>query len=128
MPFKSLFSILSIFIISFAPPPCRAAELTLSAAIAGLRPGEVSTPVAVDNSYWILKARERLADEVTAFDQVKERIQEELSRLRFEKVYGDYIADAHRTVEQNNEAADVIAGDLLHAKAQPDPERATKHR
>jgi serine/threonine protein kinase HipA of HipAB toxin-antitoxin module len=34
-----------------------------------------------------------MADEVTAFDQVKERIQEELSRTRFEKVYGDYIAE-----------------------------------
>ena len=49
--------------------------------------------MAVDASYWILKVRERLADEVTAFDQVKERIQEELSRVRFEKVYAEYIAD-----------------------------------
>ena len=65
----------------------------LSAAIADLRPGEVSAPVGVDGSYWILKVRERLADEVTAFDQVKERIQEEMSRVRFEKIYGDYIAD-----------------------------------
>ena len=65
----------------------------LSTAIAALRPGEVSSPVAVDGTYWILKVRERLADEVTAFDQVKERLQEELSRTRFEKVYGDYIAD-----------------------------------
>lgn len=65
----------------------------LSAAIAPLRPGEVSEPVAVDGTYWILKVQERLADEVTAFDQVKERLQEELSRARFEKVYGDYIAD-----------------------------------
>ena len=65
----------------------------LSAAIASLRPGEVSAPGGVDGSYWILKIQERLADEVTAFDQVKERLQEELSRARFEKVYGDYIAD-----------------------------------
>jgi parvulin-like peptidyl-prolyl isomerase len=65
----------------------------LSAAIADLRPGEVSAPVVVDGAYWILKVRERMADEVTAFDQVKERIQEELSRTRFEKVYGDYIAE-----------------------------------
>lgn len=65
----------------------------LSSAIASLRPGEVSSPVAVDGTYWILKVQERLADEVTAFDQVKERLQEELSRVRFEKVYGDYIAD-----------------------------------
>ena len=65
----------------------------LSDAIADLRPGEVSAPLAVDGSYWILKVRERLADEVTAFDQVKERIQEDLSRARFEKVYGEYIAD-----------------------------------
>lgn len=65
----------------------------LSAAIAPLRPGEVSEPVVVDGTYWILKVQERLADEVTAFDQVKERLQEELSRARFEKVYGDYIAD-----------------------------------
>lgn len=65
----------------------------LSSAIAALRPGEVSSPVAVDGSYWILKVQERLADEVTAFDQVKERLQEELSRARFEKVYGEYIAD-----------------------------------
>ena len=34
MPFKSLFPIISILIIGFAPPRCRAAELTLSAAIA----------------------------------------------------------------------------------------------
>ncbi len=65
----------------------------LSAAIADLRPGEISAPVAVEGSFWILKVRERLADEVTAFDQVKERIQEELSRTRFEKIYGEYIAD-----------------------------------
>ena len=65
----------------------------LSSAIATLRPGEVSAPVAVDGTYWVLKVRERLADEVTAFDQVKERIQEEMSRTRFEKVYGEYIAD-----------------------------------
>ncbi len=73
----------------------------LSAAIADLRPGEVSSPVAVDNSYWILKVRERLADEVTAFDQVKERIQEELSRIRFEKVYGDYIAELKKNAVYN---------------------------
>jgi peptidyl-prolyl cis-trans isomerase SurA len=65
----------------------------LSAAVANLRPGEVSQPVPVDGSYWILKVQERLADEVTAFDQVKDRIQEEMSKERFEKVYGDYIAD-----------------------------------
>ncbi len=65
----------------------------LSSAIADLRPGQVSAPVGVEGSYWILKVQERMADEVTAFDQVKERIQEEMSRARFEKVYGDYIAD-----------------------------------
>jgi len=65
----------------------------LSLAIAPLRPGEVSAPVAVDGTYRILKVQERLADEVTAFDQVKERLQEELSRAKFEKVYDDYIAD-----------------------------------
>jgi len=65
----------------------------LAAAIADLRPGEVSAPVPVEGGYWILKVRERLADEVTGFDQVKERIQEELSRAKFEKVYGEYIAD-----------------------------------
>ena len=65
----------------------------LSAAIANLRAGEVSAPVPVEGGYWILKVRERMADEVTAFDQVKERLQEEMSRERFDKVYGDYIAD-----------------------------------
>jgi peptidyl-prolyl cis-trans isomerase SurA len=65
----------------------------LAAAVADLRPGEVSAPVPVEGGYWILKVRERLADEVTGFDQVKERIQEELSRAKFEKVYGEYIAD-----------------------------------
>ena len=65
----------------------------LAAAIADLSPGEVSAPVAVEGGYWILKIRERLADEVTAFDQVKERIQEELSRAKLEKVYAAYIAD-----------------------------------
>lgn len=65
----------------------------LSSAIATLRPGEVSAPVEIDGSFWILKVRERMADEVTAFDSVKERIQEDLSRVRFEKIYGDYIAD-----------------------------------
>lgn len=65
----------------------------LSTAIADLRPGEVSAPVEIAGSFWILKVRERMTDEVTAFDQVKERIQEDLSRVRFEKVYGDYIAD-----------------------------------
>lgn len=49
--------------------------------------------MSVDGSFWILKVQERLADEVTAFDQVKDRIQEEMSRDRFEKVYGEYIAD-----------------------------------
>jgi len=65
----------------------------LAAAIADLRPGETSAPIPVEGGYWILKIRERLADEVTAFDQVKERIQEELARTRFEKVYGEYIAE-----------------------------------
>ena len=65
----------------------------LAAAIADLRPGEVSAPVPVEGGYWILKVRERMADEVTAFDSVKEKIQEELSRAKFEKIYGDYIAD-----------------------------------
>jgi parvulin-like peptidyl-prolyl isomerase len=65
----------------------------LSAAIADLRPGEISAPIAIDGSYWILKVRERMADEVTAFDQVKEKIQEELSRAKFDKVYADYVAD-----------------------------------
>jgi parvulin-like peptidyl-prolyl isomerase len=65
----------------------------LSAAIANLRPGEVSALVPVEGAFWILKVRDRLADEVTPFDQVKERIQEELSRARFEKVYADYIAE-----------------------------------
>jgi parvulin-like peptidyl-prolyl isomerase len=65
----------------------------LSAAIADLRPGDVSNPIEIGGAFWILKVRERMADEVTAFDQVKERIQEELTRVRFEKVYGEYIAD-----------------------------------
>lgn len=65
----------------------------LSAAIDALRPGELSAPVALDGSYWILKVRERMADEVTAFDQVKDRLQTEMSEARFEKVYADYIAD-----------------------------------
>lgn len=65
----------------------------LEAAVANLRPGEVSAPIPVEGGYWILKVRERLADEVTPFDQVKDKIQEDLSRTRFEKVYGDYIAD-----------------------------------
>jgi len=65
----------------------------LAAAIVDLRPGEVSAPVPVEGGYWILKVRERMADEVTAFDQVKEKIQEELTRTRFEKVYGDYVAE-----------------------------------
>lgn len=65
----------------------------LSRAIASLKPGEVSSPVEIDGSFWILKVRERMVDEVTAFDQVKDRIQEDLSKNRFDKVYGDYIAD-----------------------------------
>lgn len=69
----------------------------LSSAIAELRPGQVSAPVAVEGSFWILKVQERLADEVTAFDQVKDRIKEDLSRTRFEKVYEDYIADLKKT-------------------------------
>lgn len=96
----------------------------LSAAIAVLRPGEVSAPVAVDGSYWILKVRERLADEVTAFDQVKERIQEELSRTRFEKVYGDYIAELKKNAVYTvyvREAPTQIG----RAKARPTPRPAT---
>jgi parvulin-like peptidyl-prolyl isomerase len=65
----------------------------LSAAIANLQPGEVSAPIPVENGYWVLRVRERMADEVTAFDQVKDRIQEELSRTKMEKVYADYVAD-----------------------------------
>ncbi|MEO8499281.1 MAG: peptidyl-prolyl cis-trans isomerase [Vicinamibacteria bacterium] len=65
----------------------------LAAAIAPLRSGEISAPIQVEGGYWILRVRERLADEVTGFDQVKERIQEELAKTRFEKVYGDYIAE-----------------------------------
>ncbi len=65
----------------------------LARAIEDLHPGEVSAPVAIEDSYRILKVRERMADEVTAFDQVKDRIQEELSAARFEKVYADYIAE-----------------------------------
>jgi peptidyl-prolyl cis-trans isomerase SurA len=65
----------------------------LSSAIAALRPGDVSAPVPIEGGYSILKVRERMADEVTPFDQVKEKIQEELTRTRFEKVYGDYIAE-----------------------------------
>jgi parvulin-like peptidyl-prolyl isomerase len=66
---------------------------TLAAAIADLRPGETSAPIPVEGGYSILRVRERLADEVTAFDQVKEKIQEELARARLEKVYGEYIAE-----------------------------------
>jgi len=65
----------------------------LSKAIAPLRPGEVSAPVSIDDSYWILKVQERMADEVTAFDQVKERLQEELTEARYVKVYQDYIEE-----------------------------------
>ena len=65
----------------------------LAAAIANLRAGETSAPIPVEGGFWILKVRERLADEVTAFDQVKERLQEELARTRFEKAYTDYIAE-----------------------------------
>lgn len=65
----------------------------LSAAVAPLRPGEVSNPIPIDGSLRILKVRDRLADEVTAFDQVKDRLREEMSRERYEKVYNDYIAD-----------------------------------
>lgn len=65
----------------------------LSNAIASLKPGEVSAPIPVETGYWILKVRERMPDEVTPFDQVKERIQEELSKARYDKVYGEYIAD-----------------------------------
>lgn len=65
----------------------------LAAAISSLRAGEVSAPIPVEGAYWILKVRERLADEVTAFDQVKERLQEELAREKFEKAYTEYIAD-----------------------------------
>jgi len=64
----------------------------LSSAIADLRPGEVSAPVALDDSYWILKVQERLADEVTSFEQVKQRLQEEMTQARYQKVYDDYIA------------------------------------
>jgi parvulin-like peptidyl-prolyl isomerase len=73
----------------------------LSAAIANLRPGEVSAPVSIEGAYWILMVRERLADEVTSFDQVKERIQEELSRTRFERAYGDYIAELKKNAVYN---------------------------
>lgn len=73
----------------------------LAAAIANLRPGEVSAPVAIEGAYRVLMVRERLADEVTAFEQVKERIQEDLSRTRFEKVYGDYIADLKKNAVYN---------------------------
>ncbi|MEO8361245.1 MAG: peptidyl-prolyl cis-trans isomerase [Vicinamibacteria bacterium] len=65
----------------------------LSNAIASLKPGEVSSPVEIDNSFWILKVQERMVDEITPFDQVKDRIQEDLAKTRFDKVYGDYIAD-----------------------------------
>jgi peptidyl-prolyl cis-trans isomerase SurA len=65
----------------------------LAAAVAPLRPGEVSKPIPIDGTVRILKVRDRLADEVTAFDQVKDRLKEEMSRERYEKVYNDYIAD-----------------------------------
>lgn len=73
----------------------------LAAAIVTLRPGEVSTPINIDGSFWILKVRERMADEVTALEQVKDRLQEELSRVRFEKVYGDYVAELKKNAVLN---------------------------
>jgi peptidyl-prolyl cis-trans isomerase SurA len=96
----------------------------LSAAIADLRPGEITTPVLVEGAYWILKVRERLADEVTPFDQVKERIQEELTRTRFEKVYTEYVADLKKNAVYTvfvREAPTQIG----RAKTRPRPPAAT---
>jgi len=99
----------------------------LSAAIVDLRPGEVSAPIPVESGYWILKVRERKADEVTAFDQVKERIQEELSRARLEKVYGDYIADLKKNAVYTvyvREAPTQIGRNKVRAVHTPAPANA----
>jgi peptidyl-prolyl cis-trans isomerase SurA len=96
----------------------------LAAAVADLKPGEVSSPVNVDNAFWILKVRERMADEITPFDQVKERLQEELTRTRFEKVYGEYIADLKKNAVYTvyiREAPTQIG----RAKARPTPAAAS---
>lgn len=94
----------------------------LAAAIAALRPGEFSAPVPVEGGYWILKVRERLADEVTGFDQVKEKIQEELSRARLEKVYADYIAELKKNAVYTvyvREAPTQIGRNKVKAAPQP---------
>lgn len=97
---------------------------TLSAAVADLRPGDVSAPVAVDGAYWILKVQERLADEITPFDQVKERLQEELTRARFEKVYSDYIAELKKNAVYKVFVREVPT-QLGRAKTRAKPQGAT---
>jgi peptidyl-prolyl cis-trans isomerase SurA len=97
---------------------------SLSAAIANLLPGEVSAPVSVDGTYWILKVRERLADEVTPFDQVKGRIQEEMSQERFEKVYGEYIEDLKKNAVYTVFVREVPTTIGRKAKPRPQPTSA----
>ena len=41
---------------------------------------------------------------------------------------GDRVADADRAVEQDDEARNVVGGDLLQAEAEADAERAAEHR
>jgi parvulin-like peptidyl-prolyl isomerase len=67
----------------------------LAAAVAALEPGRFSAPIPGENSARILKVRERLPDQVTPFEQVKEALHEEMARAKFEKAYDAYIAE-HR--------------------------------
>ena len=96
----------------------------LAKAVGDLRSGQFSPPVEVDGSFWILKVQERMADEVTAFDQVKERIQEEIARDKFEKIYGEYIAELKKNALYTVYVREAPT-QLGRPKARPTPPPAT---
>lgn len=68
----------------------------LANAVVALQPGQTSEPIQLEGTTRILKVRERLPEEVTPFDQVKEKLFEEMARAKFEKAYVAYVAELRK--------------------------------
>ncbi|MEO0085677.1 MAG: peptidyl-prolyl cis-trans isomerase [candidate division WOR-3 bacterium] len=87
----------------------------IEAAAFGLKPGQVSRPVAVGDSFYLIRVTERQPSRVKSFDEVKDQIAADLRQQRSTSLYEEKVAALKRrasvTIDSAalDEGRDVIA-------------------
>lgn len=91
----------------------------IEAAAFGLKPGAVSQPVAVGDSYYLIRVTEREPGRVKSFDEVKDQIAADLRQKRSTSLYEEKVAALKRrasvvidslALEQNRDTIATING------------------